>query len=377
VAGEASGDLHGARLAAEMKILWPGVTIRGMGGHRMASEGVEILVSCSDVAVVGLTEVFMKLPALRRALAILKSELELNRPDLLVLIDYPDFNLHLAGFAGRLGIPVLYYIGPQVWAWRRGRIRKIARRVTRMAVILPFEEDYYKRRGVNARYVGHPLMDASSFPALEAREDLRLEEPLVGLIPGSRREEVIRLLPSMVKAGELMKRRFPDISFVLPLAESIPIELVKTYLSKSNIHVDVLRSGIYEALRRCHVAMVASGTATLETAIMGVPMVIAYRVSSLSYLVGRLVIKVPFIGLVNLVAGEKAVPELIQHEVSPGNLAMEAARLLEDDSLRRRTIEKLAVVKKSLGGSGASRRAAEIAIHMLGSRPGSLDFRPL
>ncbi len=368
VAGEVSGDMHGARLASELKRMCPQAVIRGMGGASMAREGVEILISSSDVAVVGLTEVLAKIPTLRRAMNKLKADLKKRRPDLLILIDYPDFNIHLSGYARRLGIPVLYYISPQIWAWRKGRVRKLARRVSVMAVILPFEEEFYKKAGIEVRYVGHPLMDAGPFPSFEAVEDMRVLKPVIGLLPGSRTDEVRRLLPEMIKAGEILSRRYKDISFVLPEADSLPAGLVDSYFKKASIRVEVVSSGIYQALKRCHAVIVASGTATLDTAIMGVPMVIVYRVSAFSYVVGRMVIDVPFIGLVNLVAGEEVARELIQREATAFNMADEIVKLLEDDDLRGRTMERLAKVRERLGNVGASHRTAEIALKMMGAR---------
>jgi lipid-A-disaccharide synthase len=332
----------------------------------MERQGVELLVSCSQVAVVGITEVFSRLPAIWRALKTLKVELARSRPDLLILIDFPDFNIHLAGHARRLGIPVLYYISPQVWAWRRRRVRKIGRRVSKMAVILPFEETFYRKAGINAQYVGHPLMDAGEYPSLSAPEELRRTSPVVGVLPGSRVEEVKRLLPAMLGACGMLKKRFPGISFVLPKAEALPQGLVESYLSGAPVRPEIVLSGTCSALSRCHAAMVASGTATLETAIVGVPMVILYKVSTLSYIIGRMVIRVPSIGLVNLVAERKVALELIQHEVTPERLAEETARLLEDDAARRAAKEQLRLVREKLGGGGASLRTAIMALDLAG-----------
>lgn len=376
VAGEASGDLHGSRLAAEIRRIAPKVALRGMGGPCMERQGVELLVSCSQVAVVGITEVFSRLPAIWRSLKILKAELARSRPDLLILIDFPDFNIHLAGHARRLGIPVLYYISPQVWAWRRGRVRKICKRVSRMAVILPFEEAFYRKAGINAQYVGHPLMDARDYPELSADEDLTRTSPVVGVLPGSRVEEVKRLLPAMLGACGILERRFPGISFVLPRAESLPQGILESCLRGATVRPEIVLSGTCNALSRCHAAMVASGTATLETAVMGVPMVIVYKVSTLSYIVGRMVIRVPFIGLVNLVAERKVAVELIQHDVTPERLAEETARLLEDDKARGTAKEQLRVVRERLGEGGASLKTAIMALETAGLKPDGVGLQP-
>jgi lipid-A-disaccharide synthase len=370
VAGEASADLHGFHLVKTMKRLDPHIVFWGIGGRKMAKAGVNILFTSSEMAVVGLTEIFFRLHTIAKARNKLKYIIKEKRPDLLILMDYPDFNIHIAGIAKRFQVPVLYYIGPQVWAWRKGRIRKISRRVDRMAVILPFEEAFYRQRGMmKVDYVGHPLMDA--IPAKGEKEKgmaiLGLEgaHPVVGLLPGSRKEEIRRLLPVLIDTAEILGRRYKEIRFLLPLAPTIEREFAQSFLNDTSVGISVFQGDIYHALNICDMALVASGTATLETAIMEVPMVIAYKVSTVSYWAAKMVVKVPFIGLVNLVAGEKVVPELIQDEVTPGRLAHEALTILESDDLRKDMIEKLRGVKKKLGKGGASKATAEIALEMM------------
>ena len=330
VAGEASADLHGSNLVKAMKAFCPGVIFCGIGGNNMKQAGVKILVSSSDMAVVGLTEVLQRFHTIFRAANKLKATLKTHHPDLLILIDYPDFNLYMARIARRLQIPVLYYISPQVWAWRRGRVKKIARRVDRMAVILPFEEQFYRKRGVTVDYVGHPLLDAFESnvqrPIPEGGTEIR--NPVVGLLPGSRREEIRNMLPTMIRSAEILKTRYPDIRCLLPLAKTIESEFIDAFIGKSSLNIEVHKGDIYEVLNRCHIALVTSGTATLDTAIMAVPMVVVYKVSPLSYRVGKMLIKTSFIGLANLVAGERVVPELIQDEVTPERLADEALTLI-------------------------------------------------
>ncbi len=374
VAGEASADLHGSHLVKAILKNKPAVEFWGIGGTNMAEAGVNILVSSSDMAVVGLTEVLSRFQTIVQAANTMKSALRRLHPDLLILIDYPDFNLHLAGTAKRLRVPVLYYISPQVWAWRRGRIRKIARRVDRMAVILPFEESFYRKRGMRVDYVGHPLLDA--FESRDPGPDFkRYDEidgigppglnPVIGLLPGSRREEIRKLLPVMIEAVEILKGRYPRIRCILPLAKTINGEMVERFIQTSVLPVDIRSGDIYGALSECHMALVASGTATLDVAIMGVPMVVAYKIAPISYRLGRMLIRVPFIGLVNLVAGKQAVPELIQQDVTPKRLAEAALPLLESASIRDRMITELRSVRKRLGSGGASKRAARIAIEMM------------
>jgi lipid-A-disaccharide synthase len=366
VAGEASADLHGSNLVKAMKRLDPGLIFEGIGGKEMERAGVKLLFSSSDMAVVGLTEVLSRLHTIVRASKKLKSILKDKRPDLLILIDYPDFNIHLAGIAKRFQVPVLYYISPQVWAWRKGRVRKISRRVDRMAVILPFEEEFYRRRGIKVDYVGHPLLDA--FECRKTNHDSLSSEfrfPVVGLLPGSRKEEIRNLLPVMVQATGLLALRYSGIRCVLPLAPTIDLEFVQSFIHNSPVEIKVIQGDVHEVLSACDVALVASGTATLDTAIMGVPMAIAYKVSSVSYWIGRMLIKVPHIGLVNLVAGEEVVPELIQHEVTAERLAREVEIILEDREVRVKMKDKLKRVKEGLGRGGASERTARIAMEMM------------
>ena len=366
VAGEASADLHGSNLVKAMKHLDPDIKFRGIGGKKMERAGVKLLFSSSDMAVVGLTEVLSRFQTIVRASKKLKSTLKDKRPDLLILIDYPDFNIHIAGIAKRLQIPVLYYISPQVWAWRKRRVKKISRRVDRMAVILPFEEEFYRRRGMKVDYVGHPLLDA--FEGKKTDHDSLLPEfryPVVGLLPGSRKEEIRNLLPVMVEATGLLGRRYSDMRCVLPLAPTIDPEFVESFIHNSPVEIKVIQGDVHEVLSACDAALVASGTATLDAAIMCVPMAIAYKVSLVSYWLGRMLIKVPYIGLVNLIAGEEVVPELIQHEVTAERLAREVEIILEDRELRLKMKDKLKRVKEGLGKGGASERTAGIALEMM------------
>ena len=369
LAGEASGDLHGAKLVEAIQRHEPGVSFVGIGGAYMEQAGVRLVEQASRMAVVGLTEVFRKGRILLRALREVKRILRREPPSLLILIDYPDFNIHVAGTARRCGIPVLYYISPQVWAWRKGRIRKIWRRIERMAVILPFEEAFYRRHGVAVDYVGHPLMDSVPSQLVEHAAALDWpragDAPVVGIVPGSREEEIRHLLPIMMEAAGILRERFPGLRALIPLASSVKEATIREIAVGSPVPLEISPEGLPRVLGRCHAAMVTSGTATLETAIAGVPMVVAYHLSAVSYWAGRLLIKVPFISLVNLVAGRGVVRELIQHEATAANLAREVGRLLEDPPYRRAMLQGLNEVRRLLGEGGASGRAALIAIDML------------
>lgn len=368
VAGEASGDLHGANLVKALKRVRPETRFSGIGGPRMIEAGVGVLVPSSDTAVVGLTEVFRKIPRILSALRTVKEILYRRRPSLVILIDFPDFNLHVAKHAKRAGVPVLYFISPQVWAWRKGRVRTIAERVDSMAVILPFERDFYLARGVPVTYVGHPLLDVCpevQDRALAARGlGIEKESPVIGLLPGSRSEEIRNLMPPMVGALRLLQKRYPSMRCLLPLAPTVEESFVRSFIP-GDISIDIHRTDIYRLLNACDAAMVASGTATLEAALMETPMVIAYRVSALSYLAGRIVISVPAIGLANLVAGGNFFPELIQNGVTPERLYTEVVSILEDSGVRSGMLEALSRVRDKLGEKGASERAAEIASGMI------------
>ena len=371
VAGEASGDLHGANLVKAMNELDRDITFQGIGGDRMVIAGVDIVAHSSQMAVVGFTEVFSKTNIFLKAYFKLRSILKNEHPDLLVLIDYPGFNISLAGAAKKFGIPVLYYISPQIWAWRSGRAEKISRCVDRMAVILPFEKDFYSKMRTNlpVEYVGHPLMD--QVPRHLNREYIEKEfgiasgDNVIGLLPGSRNEEIIKLLPDMLGAAKIISSRLNNLKCIIPVAPTISPGLIKKITGNSDLKIITTGRGIYHALKVCDLAFVASGTATLETAIMGVPMIITYRISPLSFSIARRVVKVPHVGLVNLVAGEEIAPELLQKDVTPEIMAEKAMEILGDNTRKGEIKEKLAGVAKSLGAPGASMRTAKIAFEMM------------
>jgi lipid-A-disaccharide synthase len=368
VAGEASGDLHGSNLVKALKRLRPATEFFGIGGPRMMDTGVRVLVHSSDIAVVGLTEVVKKIPKILSALKTIKMAVSQRRPSLVVLIDYPDFNLLVAKYARRAGIPVLYFISPQVWAWRKRRVHTIARRVDRMAVILPFERDFYLENGVPVTYVGHPLLDVC--PPVGSRIQaarfmgINTDGPVIGLLPGSRSDEIRNLMPAMAGTARMLLRRYPKLHCVLPLASTVDEEFVRSFVPK-DLPIEIYRKDIYTLLNACDAAVVASGTATLEAALMETPLVIGYKVSPLTYRVGKLVIKAPAIGLANLVAGENYFTELIQHEVTPGRLYREVVSMLEDPDIRSRVRKGLYSVRKRLGDKGACERTAALAAEIM------------
>jgi lipid-A-disaccharide synthase len=345
IAGEASGDLHGSNLVNELKRQRPSLAVYGVGSRNMREAGVTMLADAAAISVVGATEVLTHIAAIYGVYALLKRFLREERPDLLVLIDFPDFNILVGKAAKKLGIPVLYYISPQVWAWRKGRVKTIAKLVRAMLVVFPFEVDLYRPTGVDVRFVGHPLADVvtSGCSRSEARSlfGLALDRKTVALLPGSRRKEIAYLLPDMLGAAKLLQGRFPDIQFILPVAPTLDRSLVTGYVDRSGVPVQIVDGQVYDVLRASDAAMVTSGTATLETGLMAVPMVIVYRMSRLSYLIGRLIIKVKDIGLVNIVAGRTVVPELIQDDATPERISAALEGVLADPQKHRQVTEEL------------------------------------
>ena len=369
VAGEASGDLHGAHLVREMKALDPALAFCGVGGRNLEAEGVRLVARSSEMAVLGFTEVFSKLRFIAGVYCRLRGMLRAEKPDLLILIDYPDFNLRLAAAAKRAGVPVFYYISPQVWAWRKNRIHRIRRVVDRMAVILPFEKDVYAQMGVDVDFVGHPLLDAvvRTRSREEALEDFGLRDawPIVALLPGSREKEVAALLPEMAGAAAILARDFEGAQFVLPRADTVDPGLVEAILRRHPVPVTVIPGRMYDAVGLADAAMVASGTATLETALLETPMVIAYRISPLTAAIGRRIVRVEHIGLVNLIAGKALAPELVQEDANAARLAAEIRAILTDRERRDAIRGELAAIRRKLGEPGAARRAAAIAVGLM------------
>ncbi|BBA70705.1 Lipid-A-disaccharide synthase [Geobacter sulfurreducens] len=372
VAGEASGDLHGAGLVREALRLDPTLSFFGIGGPRMREAGVETLVDSSEMAVVGIVEVLAHIGVISRAFMALRRVIVSNPPDLLILIDYPDFNMLLARVARRHGVKVLYYISPQVWAWRTGRVKTIGRLVDRMAVVFPFEVPFYERAGVPVSFVGHPLADRVR-PTMgrdEALASFGLDpgRRVVGLFPGSRRGEIAKLFPVILESAQQLRERYPDIQFILPLASSLTDGDIAPLLAASGLDVTVARDRVYDVMQVCDAIVTVSGTVTLEIALMGVPMVIIYKVSPLTYQVGKRLIRVDHIGICNIVAGARVVPELIQDEASADRIAAEIGRYLDDPAHAEKTRAGLAMVKEKLGTGGCSERVAGIVLEMLGKQ---------
>ena len=369
VAGEASGDLHGGNLVRAMHRIDPDIRFTGVGGKQMRQAGVKLLADAADMAVVGLTEVVFRLRMILGVLRRLKALLKRDPPDLVILIDYPDFNLPLARTAKKCGVKVLYYISPQVWAWRKGRVKTIRETVDRMVVILPFEEKFYRDAGIDVTFVGHPLLDEvrKKYERPEAlkRFGLREEAVTIAVLPGSRRTEVAALLPEMLRACRILTERVSPIQFILPIAGTLDPAFVRDILRPFPIRVNVVPDEIYDVIAVADAAMVASGTATLETALLETPMVVIYKVSGISYAIGRRVIRVDHISLVNLIAGRNVVPELIQAEANPERIAAEVGQIVTRREKAREMRAALAEIREKLGTPGASQRTAQIACGML------------
>lgn len=366
VAGEASGDLHGATLARALRGLRPGCRLVGMGGTRMAGEGVELLADVTRAAAAGGTEAIGRIPLLLRAFRRLRAAVERSpRPAAVVLIDFPEFNLRLARVAARAGVPVVYFIPPQLWAWRGRRIRSIRRFVSLVLAVFPFELPLYRQAGVPVEFVGHPLLDAlEGAPArAEARRELGVEGavPLVGLLPGSRREEVERLLPVMREAATRVARARPDARFVLGLAPTVEPAAVARHLDGA-APVAVVAQRAHAVMRAADLLLVSSGTATLEAALLGTPMIVAYRLSRPSALMVRFLVRVPWMSLVNLTLGRGVVPELYQDAVTGERLAGETLRLLGDAAALEAQREAFRELGGQLGAPGVGARAARLVL---------------
>jgi len=369
VAGEASGDLHGGNLVRALHRIDPAICFYGVGGRNLKDAGVDLAADSANMAVVGLTEVVSKLGMIWKVMSTLKASLRKDRPDLLILIDYPDFNLPLAKAAKKYGVKVFYYISPQVWAWRKGRIGKIKKIVDKMAVILPFEARIYNEAGVDATFVGHPLLDVvkTKYSRKEALARFGLSEGVitVGILPGSRQSEVQRLLPEMLMAAKIIEEKLKPIQYVLPLADTLDSAYVSNIIAQHPVKVRIIRGDTYDVIGCADIAIVASGTATLETALMETPMIIIYKVSKTSYSVGKMIINVNNIGLVNIIAGKTIVPELIQDEASPERIASEVINILANRERLEGIKAELSKIRGMLGSPGAAERAARLAYEML------------
>ncbi|PLY08301.1 MAG: lipid-A-disaccharide synthase [Desulfuromonas sp.] len=373
VAGEASGDLHGANLIRAAREVDPGLVFSGVAGKRMAAEGCEVLIPAEELAVMGLVEVALHMPTILRAFRTLKQALYgERRPDLVILIDYPGFNLRFARVAKRAGIPVLYYISPKVWAWRSGRAKQLAERVDHLATIFPFEDECYADYALPVSYVGNPLMDG--FRVNKTRETfcaehgLDAEKPLIGLFPGSRRSEIRYSFEKIVAAAELIRAAMPEAQFVMSMADSLDRTVIEGRLKDFAVPIIAVGEEVYNIASACDAAIAVSGTVTLQIALTGTPMVITYSAAPLSFFIGRRLVTLPQVSLANIVAGREVVPERLQADATPQSLAEDILRILNDDVYREAMISGLDEVRELMGEPGCSARVAQIASQLARGR---------
>jgi len=365
VAGEASGDMHSARLLSEIRRLRPDIHVFGMGGAELRGAGMEILADSGEISVVGISEALKVLPRARQIFQQLVAEVESRDTGAVVLVDSPDFNLRLAKALKHRGRKVVYYISPQVWAWRKGRIRLISKVVDKMLVVLPFEVEFYQSHGIEATYVGHPLVD--EVPRLEHVWDSTQDSvgPFsIALLPGSRKSEVESILPTLLEAARELGQHL-EVRLKLIKARSLDREFLKAFVDSSGLEVEFVEQDRFTALAASHLALCASGTATLEVGLIGTPMIVVYRVRPWTYLLGRFLVRLPNVSLVNLVLEDRVVEELIQGRARPGVISDEAVRLLTNQDRIRRMRSSLGRLWIRLGESGASRRAASEVVRYL------------
>jgi len=355
IAGEVSGDHHGAGLITALKKRFPDCQVWGIGGDRMIREGFHTRYHIRQMAFLGIGEVIRHIPFIRRVMRDMTEQVHKRRPAAVILIDYPGFNLRFARAMKNLKIPVIYYISPQLWAWGRGRIRKIRYLVDKMLVVFPFEVDFYARYGIQAIHVGHPLVD-THYRAVNPKKMISPDDCILGLMPGSRHQELDQLLPDMLKTADILMRKKKITRTLIAAVDHISDDFYRSYI-KDRHKVAVYRGPLAGFYNELDAALVSSGTATLETAYFQVPLVIVYRVNRLTWLLGRLMVRLNFIGLANIVAGEKLAPELLQQSFTPERAAEEISGLLDPDQ-NQRIRHKLRIIQDKLGEPGASERAA-------------------
>lgn len=359
IAGEASGDLHASNLIKELKVLDVNAEFRCWGGDLMKEQGADLVKHYRELAFMGFTEVLMNLRTILSNIDFCKKDILQHKPDVLILVDYPGFNLRIAEFAKSIGIKVFYYISPQIWAWKQSRVHKIKRVVDKMFVILPFEKEFYQRFDCNVDFVGHPLLDAvENYSKQPSTLSIQADKKIIALLPGSRKQEIATILPIMLS----MQKYYDNYLFVIAGAPSQSKEFYQTFISNSN--VEIVYNQTYQLLQKAEVALVTSGTATLETALFGVPEVVCYKGGAISYAIAKQLVKVKYISLVNLIMDKEIVKELIQSELNETNLKIELDKLLNSGT-RNKLLADYAELIEKLGGSGASKKTATLMINYL------------
>jgi lipid-A-disaccharide synthase len=366
IAGEASGDLHGSGVVRELKRANPGIEIFGVGGDRMKQEGMQLIYHVNELGFMGFLEVIKHLPVIRSMKSTLETVLRHKKPDVVLLIDYPGFNLRFARTAKRSGAKVVYYISPQVWAWHRSRVRKMRGIVDKMLVIFPFEVDLYHKDGIDAEFVGHPLLEVLKSDldrrGFGKRYGLAADKKVLALLPGSRKQEIEMIFPEMLKAARSIARD-EDMEVVVAVAPTLQEDYFRTFYNLEGVRL--VKDASYNVMQNSDFALVTSGTATLETGLFGTPMVVVYKTSWPTYIIGRLLIRVKNIGLVNIVAGKQIVPEFIQYRATAPTLAREVLAILRNGELLTTMKQELAMVRGKLGERGASSRVAQRILQMV------------
>ena len=362
VAGEASSDLHAAYLVKEIKLLLPSIEFFGLGGAKMQNQGVRLSANIVDLAVVGFLEVLKNIRKFKAIFKQLLQEIDKLNPCLAILIDYPGFNLRLAAELKKRNIPIVYYISPQVWAWGRNRINLIKKLIKHMIVIFKFEEELYKKEGIPVSFVGHPFLD---IVRADSRLNLPIEKTTFALLPGSRQTEVRRLLPVMLESAKIIRKKIPNSQFLILRSSTVKKELFDQILANYKLPIYIFDDKTYQGLASSNFALIASGSATLESAILEKPFVLIYKVSWLSWLCLRAIIKIPYIGLVNIVSGRRIIEEFIQCGAQPKRIANYIIETLNNPQKMRNLKNELSRVKLFLGEKGASKRAAGIIVDLL------------
>lgn len=369
VCGEPSGDLHASNLVKDLKSMDGSLKFFGMGGGLCKKTGVDVVFDISDLALVGLIEVLKNIFTVGRAYRAVLARTDSEKPDLAILVDYPGFNLRLAGELKKRSIPVAYYISPQVWAWGRDRVNIIKKCVRKMLVFFKFEEELYKTYGIDAEFVGHPLLDTVKMSMTREKflkkNSLAQDRPVVAILPGSRSNEVRVLLPIMAGAAAEIRKSYAGVQFAVSKHPDLDMGLYQKALGASGIDMKLVEGGTYDLVGSSDLAIVASGTATLETAIIGTPLIITYKVSPITYIAYKIVANLRFIGIVNIIANKEVVPEFLQYEATPERIAAKAIELLSDPSKLTSIRSELAKIKSSLGSSGASLRAARSILQLI------------
>jgi lipid-A-disaccharide synthase len=373
IAGEASGDLHGSILVRELKKINPNLEIFGIGGDRMKREGVKLIFHIDKLSFMGFFEVIRKLGFVREVMKTMISVTETRRPHLTILVDYPGFNLRFAKKVKNLGIPVVYYISPQVWAWGGNRVKKMKNLIDKMMVIFSFEKEIYKRFNIDCEFVGHPLLEVTrpilSLEDFQNKFDIRKNDVVVGLLPGSRWQEVEKILPIMLESCKLLKPRIKNLKLLLGLAPTIKKEEMENLLKPADFQAMIVENLTYDLMKHANFLLIASGSATLECAILGTPFLVLYKTSFWTYLVAKSLVSIPNIALANVVAGKRVVPEFIQSQAVPSRIAEEMYEILTDRERYKAIQNELKKVKEKLGEEGASKKAAQIVTEMLSSSP--------